>query len=816
MKKLSIEEKYNLRIKMVESASQIGISETARIYKVNRNTVSHWLKRFRREGEAGLKNRSKKSVNYPNKMPLNIEKKIISYKKKNPDITATQIIKDLNINYSVSVVTKKLKNAGLWNQRKVHLNLNERSGIEPCEVIFIDIFKVDKVGRSIFPGYIFIAMDYATECTWISYSYDNYEPSLASFIEYIIGKLGSAKEEVNPYYIVPLKKSITAYTKRKKSKINNVLTELNCRLKQISETKQKEFKNKIEYKELSKWYQKQKFKSLLDLLAKTYVYNLERNLKLMQFAEPIDITPKIISYYGIDSNVDQRNINLPTATEVNTKALKITQKRIEDNLNNYDYFRALDLLRVKLALMGESPEELPEKIETLLLKGELLKNCGTLEDTENILTKAHSLAKQVRINYIQIKTSFSLGEFYSDIEANSKALEYYEQSLKLSKIENDKFMESKTAINLALLHLKTGRSRKTLGILIYYLKKAKAIGDNSLIVDFYMGMARYYNVKGNQLKVTKYLEKAEFLANESGEPELFFKVLYPLLSMSFKSKMPDDFIASNRDKMKDLIPKLTDRLKTLNALNAVGCAEINLNNYDDALKIFVEQLQLAEKLGLKFMICSALINIGNRFMNVGKNSNALNYLIRGYELSKKIQYNEGLFSSCINISNIYSSSDDFDNALQYNRNGYLLARQVGNKYYQTWFLLSEGAMLLDKKQPEAALVRFRKGMRLAREIGNKSQIATAYNNISVALNNLGKIKPALQNINKALDLVLIYKSKYHHCLFSYNKSRYLYKNDELQAALKFLDIAESLAVEINNKYVLSKGSQLREKISKKL
>jgi len=833
MDKFSREEKLKLRVKMVDSANKIGISETARLFKVNRNTVSHWVKRYREEGTAGLQNRSKKGVKYPNKMPLELEKKIISYKKKNPNVTATKIIEDLELEYSVSIVVKKLKNAGLWQQQKVRLKLNERFAIEPYRLILISISKLDFSNHKKIPGYYLTACDFRTRYTWHSFSYDNYEPSIAAFCEHILHNLKQKKIDTQAVELVPLKKSIISYSKRKKSAINSILANYKSKLKYINDEKRKDFLGFIKLDNFRSWLEKENFLNLPDLLAKSYIYCLGENLRIskeiksvqikprqidpmhidpMQI-EPMQIEPRVISYRSLDTPLENIQQN---REEIFIRSLNFIQTFVKQSLSESNYYKAVDYLDVLLSLIEGDTKYEKLIIESLIQKGRLLKNCGSLELTKTVLLKAEKYANSSKNKQLQTKSSFALAEFYRDTENTTLSMQYLETALKQSKAAADKYMEAKTAISLALLNLKTGQPRKTLGLLLFYLKKAKALDNKPLIVDFYMGMARYYNHKGDEIKVSKYLNKAEVLAEEIAEPEALFKVYYPLLSMSFKSSMPMEFITTYRDKMKNLIPKLKNQLKRLNALNSVGCAEINLNNHDEALKIFLEQLQIAEKLGLKFMICSALINIGNRFMNVGKNSNALNYLIKAYKISGEIQFYEGIYSSCINISSIYSNQGEFDDSLEYIGKGLLLAQRMGNRYYQTGFLLSEGAMLLEKKQPEIALTKFKKALKLSRETGNKPHLATAYNNLSVALNDLGKVKPALQNIEKALNLVMIYKSKYHNCLFKFNKARYLFKNDQFNKALELITEAEDLAKVLKNRYVITKGAKLREKILEKL
>ena len=46
--------KFDFRLKMVCSAQQYGVSETARLFEVSRPTVYKWLLRFEQEQVAGL------------------------------------------------------------------------------------------------------------------------------------------------------------------------------------------------------------------------------------------------------------------------------------------------------------------------------------------------------------------------------------------------------------------------------------------------------------------------------------------------------------------------------------------------------------------------------------------------------------------------------------------------------------------------------------------------------------------------------------------------------------------------------------------
>ena len=78
MKDMAI--KFNLRLEMVLSARDHGVSSAARAYQTTRKTVSKWLVRYNAQGLTGLKDRKRTPKYIPHKMSRkNEEKKLIFF-----------------------------------------------------------------------------------------------------------------------------------------------------------------------------------------------------------------------------------------------------------------------------------------------------------------------------------------------------------------------------------------------------------------------------------------------------------------------------------------------------------------------------------------------------------------------------------------------------------------------------------------------------------------------------------------------------------------------------------------------------------------
>jgi len=69
---------------MVRYALEFGVSKASREFKTTRKTVYKYLRRYRKEGLEGLKNKPKTPKRIPHKMPKEDEEYILSLRDKKP------------------------------------------------------------------------------------------------------------------------------------------------------------------------------------------------------------------------------------------------------------------------------------------------------------------------------------------------------------------------------------------------------------------------------------------------------------------------------------------------------------------------------------------------------------------------------------------------------------------------------------------------------------------------------------------------------------------------------------------------------------
>jgi hypothetical protein len=187
----------NYRYQMVEFAKKYGVSSAARQFITTRKTVLKWVKAHKESGFYGLKNQSRLKQNHPNKVSDQIVSEIIAYRE-DTGFGAYYIKDNLNLNISLKTIHKKLKQNDLVEKQRTKYQKKKdmsdmRKATKPFEKIQIDIKYLDDIPNYYFyyklynlPKYQITARDYKTGVTFIGYTNEKTQHSVAVFIQHLI------------------------------------------------------------------------------------------------------------------------------------------------------------------------------------------------------------------------------------------------------------------------------------------------------------------------------------------------------------------------------------------------------------------------------------------------------------------------------------------------------------------------------------------------------------------------------------------------------------------------------------------------------
>jgi len=195
-KETIIQYRYN----MVRYAKANNITKAAIEYNTTRKTVRKWLNAYEKDGEEGLRNKSRLSQKHPNKLSDDITNEIIKYRKKSK-LGAYYIKENLNLQCSEKTIYKKIKQANLIKKKKTkHKKKKDmrelRAKFKPLDKIQIDVKYLTDI-PNIFEGIIYkhipkyqiTARDYCSGLTFLGYSNNKDSTSIGIFTEYVISML---------------------------------------------------------------------------------------------------------------------------------------------------------------------------------------------------------------------------------------------------------------------------------------------------------------------------------------------------------------------------------------------------------------------------------------------------------------------------------------------------------------------------------------------------------------------------------------------------------------------------------------------------
>ena len=109
---------FEFKLNAVFAAQELGIKPTARRFKVAPNTLRSWTRRFRKDGKKGLYGRRRGPNHIPNKIPAEMEERIVSIRKRTKCFGPQRIKYFYDIPYSLGAIQRVIRSHKLTRKRR--------------------------------------------------------------------------------------------------------------------------------------------------------------------------------------------------------------------------------------------------------------------------------------------------------------------------------------------------------------------------------------------------------------------------------------------------------------------------------------------------------------------------------------------------------------------------------------------------------------------------------------------------------------------------------------------------------------------------
>jgi tetratricopeptide (TPR) repeat protein/transposase-like protein len=809
----------DFRLEVVKSAIKVGISTTARAFEVNRKTVYRWLKRYETEGVEGLKTRTRSNFDHSQKMPIEIENKIITYKRNNPRISAKQIICDLNIEYSLPTVIKKLRNANLVSEtNNIRIDQITKSSHKPFQLMF---FSVNKIAIKEYKKrfvYCYTATDHTTGFIFHSFAEEISKHNFIKFLQYLYSNLDSINMHFLPRTLIPVRRTLLTYCNSKKAGLLESSKKFGIMIKSIEDIEMT-IKNKVIKKEVESIISNMNAKESEQIILQSTILFDQRNSKCLN--KHPDLSKQVIMIHPVHldkTQLENHQVSLANQT-FNTKSFqhKLISKLINltsSKIENCDFELAADYADLTLQHLEFYQQQKIQLSEILLLKAIIAKNLTTMSEAKIFYERALKIANESS-NYKSIlKAEMAIADFY--MLAN-KYIVCEKHLLKAINIAKQNKLTEKEVINarlLAMTYLKMGQVEKGLRILNVNWQKIKNSHNIKLVIEYLISLVIFQEHKGNQLLSEKYLRRVNELTNSIQDSHF--------LSMAYFN-MINHYLAIDNfkicrlyiNKLQDLIPRLSIVAQIQKSFNILGVAFTELHEYETALKYFLKELQVSETHGMKVSVMSSNINIACLYLIQDKYAEALNRMKQSLIIAKKINNKKGLLIISINIAEILFLTEKYDQALTHLDEYLPLAKENNSAFILYGFYNTYFRIYFTKNNFNSALIFAQKTLVYTKKMRDYRNTVSIINKIGAINLELKKFRCSIINLNKAeriakengytdlLAEIKLNKAEYYLILKKNSEADFFFKEalslaNEINASELTVKI-ENFGVKLNNK-----------------
>jgi signal transduction histidine kinase len=260
----------------------------------------------------------------------------------------------------------------------------------------------------------------------------------------------------------------------------------------------------------------------------------------------------------------------------------------------------------------------------MILKAQLLKNTGNLEQAKQQLIDTEKYIQQVKSDFVYFRFYFAQAELLK-----------YEGKIR------DAFRSCEQA-----------------------LEKANSLKDSQKIANAKMELGNLHFLELSYDKSFEYQQEAyhlfESIKNEIG----MGKTLVNLANIYSRTKKYDEAIQFYNDAMK-LFTTPESKVFYTNALQNMAANYVYKQEYELAIQYHKEALEYFKEMDNKLKMAYTLYNIGNTYRRMDEYKQSTEFYLQALELNIANQYNKGIAINLIGLAENYLLQSNFEKCKHY-------------------------------------------------------------------------------------------------------------------------------------------------------
>jgi len=471
------------------------------------------------------------------------------------------------------------------------------------------------------------------------------------------------------------------------------------------------------------------------------------------------------------------------------------------------------------------------------------------DSTFIVATWQYELAKNSRNKkYISIAIH-NIGRYYAMKKEDIKAMEKYNEALKISEEIGYYIGISRAVNNIATLYY---NQRNYVVSIQYYERKnedCEKIGDKDCQANalYFLGNCQYhqgffskakdyyqmslviYEEIGNKENVANNLSSIGICYKKQGHYnhaienykmslEVYQEIenkegissCYLELGIVYKSKGDIVKAVESYSKSLKVSEEINDKKGIAHALNSIGNIYYSQEDYDKAIEYYNKSLKIKEEINDIKGISVAYSNIGLIYLLRKDYDKAKEYTIKSMKIKEELGDRNGVANSLVSLGSIYGNEGDDVKAMKYFSRSLKIQEEINDKSSMTNTLVYIGNIYFDQGNYIKAISYSKRALKISSEIGE------VYN-MKEASASLHKSFKKINRFDLALEMHELY-IKMHDSVQNESNARaiiqqeYEYNYEKNYLADSLVQIEQALEAELNHQAVLVKKDKTRNVI----
>lgn len=442
-------------------------------------------------------------------------------------------------------------------------------------------------------------------------------------------------------------------------------------------------------------------------------------------------------------------VRVPRSTFIEFGRILEESGKLDEALISYQKAAVLvpDESQVGMVLQSDPFDNSPQQDRATAYKmiSKILRKKNQIPAAEMAYRQALSIESDLQ----QAHRDFDEGEQLfqkGDASALRQAIDYFQQTLKLSQQNHIKLLEALALDRLGRIYDALGEKEKALEFYNQTSPIARAIaGDPDDISTLTLDEKRQALAAANKALLSWRAQNIEF-----GEAQELQKIATIYQALSENQKALDFYSQALQIRR-----ALGHTLPAASILNNMGDLYYEVGEKKKALDIYNQSLSLYRAIGTnaRSQQGTLLNSIANIYFSLGDKENTFKLYEQSLSMSRETNNRLGEASTLTNMGAAYSVLGQKKKALDFYNQSLRIRRSMANRLSEASTLNNLGAVHSDLGDYQKALEVFNQALLIYRSTGDRSGEAKTLGNLATVYMTQNKLTDALQNINATIEII---------------------------------------------------------------